>query len=79
MTFFFFCRGKFAGSGRMMEGVNLIKIDIVNTYVNTTMYPPVQLLYANNNKRKTLQWERVLIKLKNFVFNTLEIDLKAIT
>jgi hypothetical protein len=31
----------------MIEGVNLRYI--VNTYVNITMYPPVQLLYANKN------------------------------
>jgi hypothetical protein len=29
-----------------MEGVNHLRY-IVSTYVNTTMYPPVQLLYAN--------------------------------
>jgi hypothetical protein len=33
------------GRRRMMEGVNLRYI--VCTYVNITMYPPVQLLYAN--------------------------------
>jgi hypothetical protein len=33
--------------GRMMEGVNLRSV--VSTYANITMYPPVQLLYANKN------------------------------
>jgi hypothetical protein len=31
--------------GRKMKGVNLRYI--INTYVNITMYPYVQLLYAN--------------------------------
>jgi hypothetical protein len=31
----------------MMEGISLRYI--VSTYVNITMYPPVQLLYAHKN------------------------------
>lgn len=27
---------------------------------------------------KAMQWERVLVKLRNFVFNALESDLKAV-
>jgi hypothetical protein len=34
------------GRGRMMEWVNLRYF--VSTSVNITMYPPVELLYANN-------------------------------
>jgi hypothetical protein len=32
--------------GRMIEGVNLTNI-YISTYVNVTMYPPLQLLYTN--------------------------------
>jgi hypothetical protein len=34
----------------MMEGINLRSI--VSAYINITMYPPVQLLYASNKKKK---------------------------
>jgi hypothetical protein len=37
---------------RMMEGLNLRYI--VSTYVNITMYPPAQLLYANKIFKNTL-------------------------
>jgi hypothetical protein len=33
----------------MTEGIN--PANIVNTYVNITMYTPVQLLYANKIKK----------------------------
>jgi hypothetical protein len=43
------------GRGRMMEGVRYI----VRTYVNITMYPTIQILYANEiikiNKESRLQ------------------------
>jgi hypothetical protein len=42
------------GRGRMMEGY-IQQRYISNTYVNITMYPPVQVLFASNiikNKRK---------------------------
>jgi hypothetical protein len=38
------------GGGRRMERINLKYI--VSTYVNITMYPPVQLLYANKKFKK---------------------------
>jgi hypothetical protein len=37
------------GKRRMMEGVNLRYI--LSTYVNVTMYPPVQQLYSNKNNK----------------------------
>jgi hypothetical protein len=43
--------------GRIIEGVNLIYI--ASTYVNITMYPPIQLLYANKifkKKKKSFFW-----------------------
>jgi hypothetical protein len=36
--------------GRTMQGVNLRYI--INTYVNITMHPPVQLLHTNKIKKK---------------------------
>jgi hypothetical protein len=39
-------RSREGGRRRTMEGVNLRYI--VSPYVNITMYPPVQILYANN-------------------------------
>jgi hypothetical protein len=44
------------GKRRMMEGVNLRYI--LSTYVNVTMYPPVQQLYSNKNNKslKNSQW-----------------------
>jgi hypothetical protein len=38
------------GRGRMMERVNLRCI--VSTYINITMYPPMQLLYVNKITKK---------------------------
>jgi hypothetical protein len=38
------------GGGRMMEGVNLRYVVI--TFVNITIYPLVQLVYANRNFKK---------------------------
>jgi hypothetical protein len=43
-------RGGEKGRGRIMEGVSLRYI--VSTYVNVTVYPPVQLLYANKIMKK---------------------------
>jgi hypothetical protein len=37
----------------MMESVNLTKV--VSTYVNITMYSPVQLLYVNKNEYRWVQ------------------------
>jgi hypothetical protein len=43
----------------MTEGVNLRYI--VSTYVNITMYPPVQLLYANKILKNNVDTKSNLI------------------
>jgi hypothetical protein len=42
------------GRGRIMEGISLTKI-YLSTYVNITVYPPVQILYANIFLRDVLR------------------------
>jgi hypothetical protein len=54
-----------------MEGVNVRYI--VSTYVNITLYHPVQLLYANNNKKDLSQEKRMVpqtrMKQSESIFN----------
>jgi phosphotransferase system glucose/maltose/N-acetylglucosamine-specific IIC component len=52
------------GGGSKMEWVNLRYI--ITTYVNITMYPTVQLLYANKNfKTKHQKYKQSNQKEKN--------------
>jgi hypothetical protein len=56
---------------RENEGVNPTKY-IVSTYVNTTSYPLVKLLYANRKKKRKLSlkyMEQVLV-LTQYTFNS---------
>jgi hypothetical protein len=55
-----FCGGR-GERRRMMEGVNLRYI--VTTHVNITMYPPVQILYAN---KIILKINKRIILLKKY-------------
>jgi hypothetical protein len=61
------------GRGRMLEGISLRYI--VSTYVNITLYPPVQLLYVNKKKRnETIQKN---LNYKAFISEHISLSIKT--